>query len=214
MMPLCLPKPQFLSMSYIFVFSSSQKSRHHLQLFLHPIGTEPLPTDPYIRCVCSSSILSWIYLHLSIFLSPSNPTIFIWTKLFTLDLLFLLCIAARMVPFRHKSDDGTSFFEELHGSLSSGTKFRTCYHDPQACKYGSCLPCWSLHPNSPSEDKALGTPACFVFLAYAIPTLGLWYSQYSLPLVHRELCKHAAYASCSMNKVLRSKSLLSSTMKL
>ena len=159
----------YLSISCIFVFSSSQKSSHHLQLSFHPLSMEPLPTNPYTRHVCSSSTLPWIYLHLPIFLSLSNPTIFIWTKLFTLDLLSVLCIEARMVPFGHKSDYGISFFEELHGSLSSRTKFRTCYHDPQACKYGSCLPCWSLHPDSPPEDQASGTLVCFVFLAKLFP---------------------------------------------
>lgn len=125
----------------MFVFSSSQKPTHHPQFSFYP-SIEPFPTNPYVR-------KCWFVLHIvsnlpisfhHLLIKPSSSLI--WTKLCLLDLLLpLLHIAARTTSLRHKPDHGISYFEELHGSLSSTVKFRTSYHDLQACRSGSCLPC-------------------------------------------------------------------------
>lgn len=163
-------------------------------------STEPLPTNPHAGGAGSSSVLFWINLHLSNFLSPPNQasSSLIWTKLFTLDLLLsFLHMAAKMISLRHKSDDGIAYLEELHGFLSSRMKFRPSYHDPQDLQiwllFTLLIFSFSFSPWWPGSRHA-----CIISLlkcANAFRTSGLWYLQCSIHLMQEELCKRAAYAS-------------------
>ena len=73
-------------------------------------------------------------------------------------------MAARIIFLRPKSDDGISYLEESHSSLSSRIKFRTSYHGPQDLQtlllFISLIFSFCFSP----DGQSLGTLVLFLFL--------------------------------------------------
>ena len=73
-------------------------------------------------------------------------------------------MAARIISLRPKSDDGISYLEESHSSLSSRIKFRTSYHGPQDLQtlllFISLIFSFCFSP----DGQSLGTLVLFLFL--------------------------------------------------
>lgn len=159
-MPFWLPKPRFLPTYLLYVcFFFKPKTQTSPSVLLLPQHR----ASPH-QSICKTR---WFTLHIvlnlpisfhHVLIKPSSSLICL------LDLLLpFLHFAARTTSLRHKPDHGISCFEGLHGSLSSTVKFRTSYHDLQACRSGSCLPCQYLLI-LPPDDQAPGTLISFLFL--------------------------------------------------